>query len=260
MRFCANDGEGSGKSICAQGLCCTYAGERCTDDDNCFHSKRIRTISTERQSPVGSRIVGTVSNGRETADLILAEARAMIEESGDNAFRVTDLATRCNVAIGLLYHYFKDRDGLIAAVRESQFLAHIESDVAMLSNIVSHEGDLDAVLKILVDDFCDPRSTQRNEFRLDRMDALVAARHNPDLLKRLTEAESRLSSEIVATVQQAKLDGLVDPAVDDKALAFMLEVIPLGTALSNVYGEYMPEPEAWRALLTRMLVSLLPPS
>ena len=199
-------------------------------------------------------------SSRETAELILAEARAMIEESGDNAFRVTDLATRCNVAIGLLYHYFKDRDGLIAAVRESQFLAHIESDVANLSSIVSKEGDLNAVLKILVDDFCDPRSTLRNEFRLDRMDALVAARHNPDLLQRLTDAEARLSAEIVATVQQAKLDGLVDPVVDDKALAFMLEVIPLGTALSNVYGDYMPDPEAWRALLTRMLVSLLPPS
>jgi AcrR family transcriptional regulator len=206
------------------------------------------------------RSVGRVSSGRETADLILAEARAMIEESGDNAFRVTDLASRCNVAIGLLYHYFKDRDGLIAAVRESQFLAHIESDVAMLSNIVSHEGDLDAVLKILVDDFSDPRNKMRNEFRLDRMDALVAARHNPDLLQRLTEAEARLTTEIIATVQQAKIDGLVDPAVDDKALAFMLEVIPLGTALSNVYGDYMPDPEAWRALLTRMLVSLLPPS
>jgi len=204
--------------------------------------------------------VGTVSNGRETADLILAEARAMIEESGDNAFRVTDLAARCNVAIGLLYHYYKDRDGLIAAVRESQFLAHIESDVANLSNIVSKEGDLDAVLKILVDDFCNPHSAQRNEFRLDRMDALVAARHNPDLLQRLTEAESRLSSEIVATVRQAKRDGLVDPTVDDKALAFMLEVIPLGTALSNVYGEYMPDPEAWSALMRRMLLSLVPPA
>ena len=199
-------------------------------------------------------------NSHETADLILAEARAMIEESGDNAFRVTDLATRCNVAIGLLYHYFKDRDGLIAAVRESQFLAHIESDVAMLSYIVTEDGDLDAVLKILVDDFANPHSKVRNEFRLDRMDALVAARHNPDLMQRLTNAEARLSAEIVATVQQAKLDGLVDPSVDDKALAFMLEVIPLGTALANVYGEYMPDPEAWRALLTRMLVSLLPPA
>jgi AcrR family transcriptional regulator len=199
-------------------------------------------------------------NSRETADLILAEARAMIEESGDNAFRVTDLATRCNVAIGLLYHYYKDRDGLIAAVRESQFLAHIESDVAMLSNIVTEDGDLEAVLKILVDDFANPHNKVRNEFRLDRMDALVSARHNPDLLQRLTDAEARLTTEIIATVQQAKLDGLVDPVIDDKALAFMLEVIPLGSALANVYGEYMPDPEAWRALFRRMLISLLPPA
>lgn len=201
-----------------------------------------------------------MSNSRETAELILAEARAMIEESGDNAFRVTDLATRCNVAIGLLYHYYKDRDGLIAAVRESQFLARIDADVTNLSRIVNQDGDLDAVLKILVDDFCNPHSAERNEFRLDRMDALVAARHNPELQQRLTNVESRLSSEIIATVQQAKIDGLVDPTVDDKALAFMLEVIPLGTALSNVYGEYMPDPEAWKALLTRMLMSLLPPA
>ena len=201
-----------------------------------------------------------MSNSRETADLILSEARKMIEENGDNAFRVTDLANRCGVALGLLYHYFKDRDGLIAAVRESQFLAHIESDVEMLSKIVSHEGDLDAVLNILVDDFSDPRNTLRNEFRLDRMDALVAARHNADLMQRLTDAEARLTTEIIATVQQAKKDGLVDPLVDDKALAFMLEVIPLGTALSNVYGEFLPDPEAWRYLVTRMLVSLLPPT
>lgn len=200
-----------------------------------------------------------MSNSRETADLILVEARAMIEAGGDNAFRVTELAARCNVAIGLLYHYYKDRDSLIAAVRESQFLARIESDVEMLSKIVSHHDDADEILKILVDDMCDPRNAARNEFRLDRMDALVAARHNPDLMQRLTKAEARLSAEIVATVQQAKIDGLVDPAVDDKALAFMLEVIPLGTALSNVYGNYLPDPEAWRTLVTRMLLSLLPP-
>ncbi|MEI8285742.1 MAG: helix-turn-helix domain-containing protein [Actinomycetes bacterium] len=199
-------------------------------------------------------------SSRETADLILAEARAMIEEGGDNAFRVTDLASRCNVAIGLLYHYFKDRDGLIAAVRESQFLARIESDVEALSTIVSHQGDAGEILKILVDDMSDPRNKTRNEFRLDRMDALVAARHNPELMQRLTNAEARLTVEIIATVQQAKRDGLLDPAVDDKALAFMLEVIPLGTALSNVYGEYMPDPEAWSALMRRMLLSLVPPA
>jgi AcrR family transcriptional regulator len=163
------------------------------------------------------------------------------------------------VAVGLLYHYYKDRDALVAAVRESQFLAHIEGDVEMLANIVSATADLDAVLKILVDDFSNPRSVERNEFRLDRMEALVAMRHNPELGQRLTDAEGRLTTEIIATVRQAKKDGLVDPVIDENALAFMLEVIPLGTALANVYGEYLPSEEAWRTLLTRMLVSLLPP-
>lgn len=201
-----------------------------------------------------------VATGQETSDMILAEARNMIEEFGENAFRVTDLAERCQVAVGLLYHYFNDRDALIVAVRESQFLAHIEADVAMLSNIVSNTGDVDAVVNILVDDFSDPRNVERNEFRLDRMEALVAMRHNPDLGERLTAAEARLTKEIIETIRQAKKDGLVDLDVDEKALAFMLEVIPLGTALSNVYGEYMPSPEAWRTLLTRMLLSLLPPA
>jgi AcrR family transcriptional regulator len=199
-------------------------------------------------------------NSRETADLILAEAKAMIEEGGDKAFRVTDLAARCNVAIGLLYHYYKDRDGLIAAVRESQFLAHIETDLELLKSIGGHHGDVGAVLKIIVDDFSDPRDAVRNETRLDRMDALVAARHNTDLLQRLTNAQVRRSDEILATIRQAKVDGHVDPVVDEKALALMLEVIPLGTALASVYGAYMPDPEAWRALMTRMLIALTPPA
>ena len=72
----------------------------------------------------------------------------MIEESGDKAFRVTDLAERCNVAIGLLYHYFKDRDGLIAAVRESQFLAHIETDLELLKSISGHQGDVGHITQL----------------------------------------------------------------------------------------------------------------
>jgi len=199
-------------------------------------------------------------NSPERAALILAEARAMIEESGDNAFRVTDLAARCNVAVGLLYHYYKDRDGLISAVRESQFLAHIETDLKLLKSISDHKSDLEAVLEIVVDDFSDPHNAEHNELRLDRMEALVAARHNPDLLQRLTNAQVRRSDQILATIQQAKTDGLVDPLVDDKALTFMLEVIPLGIALSGVYGEYLPDSEAWRVLMTRMLMTLLPPA
>ena len=194
----------------------------------------------------------------EAGRSILTAARDIIEESGPNSLRVSDVAERACVAVGLLYHYFDDRDDLIDAVREAQFLARIEADIADLARKVGpNELDTTAVLKVIIDDFSDPRSKKRRDFRLDRMEALAAARYNPELTKRLVEAQKRLSASIRKTIENAKADGIVAPEVDAHALAFFLEVLPLGTGLATVYAD-MPSQEAWRELLLRMLASLIP--
>lgn len=194
----------------------------------------------------------------EAGRSILTAARDIIEESGPNSLRVSDVAERAGVAVGLLYHYFDDRDDLIDAVREAQFLARIEADIADLARKVGpNELDTTAVLKVIIDDFSDPRSKKRRDFRLDRMEALAAARYNPELTKRLVQAQKRLSASIRKTIEKAKEDGIVAPEVDAHALAFFLEVLPLGTGLATVYAD-MPSQEAWRELLLRMLASLIP--
>lgn len=194
----------------------------------------------------------------EAGQAILTAARDIVEKNGPNSLRVSDVAERAGVAVGLLYHYFDDRDDLIDAVREAQFLARIEADIADLARKVGpNELDTTAVLKVIIDDFSDPRSKKRRDFRLDRMEALAAARYNPELTKRLVQAQKRLSSSIRKTIEQAKADGIVAPEVDAHALAFFLEVLPLGTGLAMVYAD-MPTQEAWRELLLRMLASLIP--
>ena len=194
----------------------------------------------------------------EAGQAILTAARDIVEKNGPNSLRVSDVAERAGVAVGLLYHYFDDRDDLIDAVREAQFLARIEADIADLARKVGpNELDTTAVLKVIIDDFSDPRSKKRRDFRLDRMEALAAARYNPELTKRLVQAQKRLSSSIRKTIEQAKADGIVAPEVDAHALAFFLEVLPLGTGLATVYAD-MPSQEAWRELLLRMLASLIP--
>jgi len=193
----------------------------------------------------------------EAGQAILTAARDIVEKNGPNSLRVSDVAERAGVAVGLLYHYFDDRDDLIDAVREAQFLARIEADIADLARKVGpNELDTTAVLKVIIDDFSDPRSKKRRDFRLDRMEALAAARYNPELTKRLVQAQKRLSSSIRKTIEQAKADGIVAPEVDAHALAFFLEVLPLGTGLAMVYAD-MPTQEAWRELLLRMLASLI---
>jgi len=194
----------------------------------------------------------------EAGQAILTAARDIVEENGPNSLRVSDVAERAGVAVGLLYHYFDDRDDLIDAVREAQFLARIEADIADLARKVGpNELDTTAVLKVIIDDFSDPRSKKRRDYRLDRMEALAAARYNPELTKRLVQAQKRLSASIRKTIEKAKADGIVAEEVDAHALAFFLEVLPLGTGLATVYAD-MPSQEAWRNLLLRMLASLIP--
>ena len=62
-------------------------------------------------------IIQAMPDDIDTESRIVREAQRMLEESGESAFRVAELARRCDVAISLLYHYFRDRDGLLAAAR-----------------------------------------------------------------------------------------------------------------------------------------------
>lgn len=199
----------------------------------------------------------SLSSKPDAAQAILQAAKDIITESGENSLRVTEVAERAGVAVGLLYHYFADRKALITAVREFQFLARISADSITLDGIVVQARG-ENVLRTIISDFSDPYHPERSGYRLDRIEALVAARHDPELKERLTTAQEELASNIVATIRKAKRAGLLDESIDEKALSFLLEVLPLGLVLTNVYGKYAPEQKDWEALLSRLLRSLTP--
>ena len=173
--------------------------------------------------------------------MILAEARRIVEERGEAGLRVAELAERCGVAVGLLYHYFSDRSAIISAVRETQFIARVESDIQNLKQYSTTGNNAD-IVDIIVNQFADPRAEERNKYRLERMEVLVAASRNPELLEKLKTVESRFTHEILETIRNAKKSGLVAENVDEKSLAFFLEVIPLGVTLGIVYGDIGTSP------------------
>ena len=53
---------------------------------------------------------------RNTALKILREAKAIIDERGEAALRVTEIAERCGVSTSVLYHHYRDRDSKSSAV------------------------------------------------------------------------------------------------------------------------------------------------
>ena len=200
-----------------------------------------------------------MTGARDTAGAIVAAAKTIIDERGESGLRVTEVAERCGVAPSVLYHHFRDRDGIIAAVREAEFVARIEADVATIADLAVSPDNAAAIMALIVDDMSDPSNEERRQYRHERMQALVAARLDPDLQSRLTEAQSRLSTAIIAAIRDAQSNGLLQDSIDPKALAFLFEVIPLGTALATVYGEHLPSRESWHDLLTRLVIAVMPP-
>ncbi|MFM9133528.1 MAG: hypothetical protein ACKORY_12645, partial [Actinomycetota bacterium] len=133
----------------------------------------------------------------------------------------------------------------------------VEADIADLKGY-STTGNNDDIVDIIVNQFSDPRSEDRMRYRLQRMEVLVAASRDPGLLESLKKVQDRFTSEILATIENAKKSGLVGADVDEKSLALFLEMIPLGATLGIVYGDNLPDPEKWQQFVLRVLSSLMP--
>lgn len=200
-----------------------------------------------------------MSRDRDTAAAIVREAKALIDERGEAALRVTEIAERCGVSPSVLYHHFRDREDIISAVREAEFVARIEADAKVIGGLAVSTDNAAEIMSLIVDDMSDPRNEERRRYRHERMQALVAARLDPELQSRLVAAQEQLSSVIIGAISDAQTAGLLDPTLDPAAIAFLFEAIPLGTALATVYGDQLPSEQAWTDLLTRVVTALMPP-
>jgi len=62
----------------------------------------------------------------------------------------------------------------------------------------------------------------------------------------------------VSTIELGQEMGLVNSNLDAKAIALIVEAIPLGLVLADLNPENRPSPEAWRDLAARVIFSFAP--
>lgn len=200
-----------------------------------------------------------MTNENETLTLILAEARAIVEERGEAGLRVAELAERCNVAVGLLYHYFKDRQDLIAEVRARQFIEVSDNDMLRLARNIAGESTFDGLITTAVREFAvSLHDEARKSNRWKRVQILAAAAHNERLHDRIGEEHARSTGLLMSLVQAAQENGLLRDDISPSALALLIESIPLGTTLADLSPDTAPSNEEWSKLLEVLLKSLAP--
>ena len=192
-----------------------------------------------------------------TLEMILAEARTIIEERGENGLRVAELADRCNVAVGLLYHYFTDRQAIIAEVRARQYIELARADIDNFGESVEGHGSesdlLDAALRSFGANLDD---ALRRRTRWNRLAILAASEHNEVLRERIRTEQERSSAALVTLIEQAQHDGIVRTDISARAIALLVEAVPLGTVLADVNPTMAPTQDQWARLIEVVLVSM----
>ena len=195
----------------------------------------------------------------DTYNLILAEARRVIDDRGEAGLRVAELAERCNVAVGLLYHYFKDRQALIAAVRAQQFAELVDADIDTVDMNIVGETTVDGLLSAAVSNFgANIDDEKRRANRWGRLAILAASEHNQVLRSEISAQQIRSARALIDVIEKAQAQGLVRTDISARAIALLVEAVPLGTVLADINPETAPTHEEWHELITAMLLAFGP--
>jgi len=139
---------------------------------------------------------------------ILRAARQEIVESGILGLRVLDVAENAGCSVALIYRYFNDRDGLLAAALERFYLEDYDRMFRAAEERLAStaQWSLDDVIAIVPKPHF-PGSEKRNTLRAE---LFAASAHNPVLreqlqrhMRRYRERLGQLSTEIVGRLPAA---------------------------------------------------------
>lgn len=214
------------------------------------------TMSTETAPPTNSADV--TGHSDDIRGRILRAALTSLEQGGEQSVRIRDITDALGVSVGAIYHHFGSREGLIVAARIEQFNGAMTDDAERLRQLIEESTD--------VDDFYARAETLTREaygsgragFRRMRAEVVGVAQHNADLGQALADAQRERTNQMVEIVALAKSRGFVDPSLDDRAVATLIQALPLGLVLDDVNRDEPMEREAWFALATRLFLGLAP--
>ncbi|KIA65991.1 TetR/AcrR family transcriptional regulator [Nocardia vulneris] len=183
-------------------------------------------------------------------EAILRASAKAIAERGVRGLRVHDVAEAAGVSPGLLYYYFKDRDGLLAAA-----LTYI-NDRARESGTASEGSDspLDRLHAHALADIQDEPEVFENALVWHELRA--SAVFEMPLRAPLATTSRQWDAEIADAIRLAQAAGDVPQSVDPKAMGLIVTALTDGLSARWLSGELSTEQA--RAHLTIALKALLP--
>lgn len=180
------------------------------------------------------------------ARLVRAAAEVFGRE-GYAGTRIMDIVREAGVSTGTVYGRFRSKNELL---REAVVSASARAGV-----LASGAPSLGELLRF------GARLVDRPLYRFEalRLEAYVTARREPEVGEALAAAYDGWRAGVEPLVDAAEADGTID-GVDPEAVLFLYRTLYLGLLLHRGSGLSGPDPDAWAALVDRIVAGLGRPS
>jgi len=146
---------------------------------------------------------------------ILAAAARLFAEQGFSATSMNQVAEACGVAKPTLYHYFQDKQELLAQICDS----HVHALLALVDEVKSRQLEPDAQLRALIERFTRAYADAQPQHRVLTSEIKFLADAERE---RLLDVERRVVSEFAAAIS------LVRPELRDAKLHKPLTMLLFG--------------------------------
>ena len=180
---------------------------------------------------------------------ILAASNDELADQGITRYRVKRVATNAHVSVSLLYNYFTDREGLIAATVVRRYRDEVLRGAAVFTAPlvgVTTAGRLRGALRRMIDDAQQP---ERFSSRGLRVESLSFARHNAAAAAGIAEAQREAGDYIIGRVQPVVDRGLLVAGMDAASFARIWYALFFGQVSLEGAHPLAASPHEWRASL-----------
>ena len=192
----------------------------------------------------------------ETSANLREAAIRVIDERGEQAIRVHEIADKVGVDVTSIYHHFGNREGLIKAAQAERYVRSLRAELSVTSVMfasIETPGELRDALDRLLDEFFSP---ERAPVRLTRLNALGAAHGRERLLAAIADALGEIVDGLALLFGVFEQRGLIAEGLDLRAVAAW----GLGMVFGRVLIELGPsgiDYAAWNDVAKRALFAVL---
>ena len=167
-------------------------------------------------------------------DEILRVAIDIIDEHGEAALRMADVAERAGVAIALISHHFMSREGLITEAQMTRFLrqpfldnARIEAGVMATQDLATFRAGMRVLTREIV-------SAGRAVFRMERVTVIASSYGRAELSERLRVATGEITDSFERVVALAQRVAFVRADLDARAIALAVQAYAMGLVVADL--------------------------